>query len=310
MIDCRAGIIGLSIGDAMGVPLEGKYSKELVTEMIGGKAHNQPKGTWSDDTSMTLATMDAIIQENKINCDAIGNNFVQWKNNNKYTANGKLFDIGYTCSKAIENFCNKEDVVEKCGLDGIYDNGSGSLMRMVPLIYWCFAQNCTEEEIYEIVSKISSITHRHEISIMGCFIYVLLGIELLKGKNKMSAYKNIRNVDYSKYFSDQTISEYKSILEDKVYKKNIKEIGSLGYIVDTLRSVVYALLMTDTYTNSIIVAINLGGDADTLGACTGGISGVYYGFDNINKEWQKDLVKLDYIEDMCDKFNNILNDKK
>ena len=82
MIDSKAGIIGLAIGDAMGVPLEFSIREQLMqnptTEMEGYGSHNVPKGSWSDDTSMTLATIDAIIQEKSINYNTIATNFLEW----------------------------------------------------------------------------------------------------------------------------------------------------------------------------------------------------------------------------------------
>ena len=80
MIDSKAGIIGLAVGDAMGVPLEFCMREKLMqnptTEMIGYGSHNVPKGSWSDDSSMTFATIDAIITGKAINCDTIATNFL------------------------------------------------------------------------------------------------------------------------------------------------------------------------------------------------------------------------------------------
>ena len=72
------GLMGFVVGDAMGVPLEFKSRKELfdnpVTKMTGFGTHNQPEGTWSDDTSMLIATMDAIIDAKNIDYKKIMDN--------------------------------------------------------------------------------------------------------------------------------------------------------------------------------------------------------------------------------------------
>ena len=311
MIDSKSGIIGLAIGDAMGVPLEFSIREQLMqnptTEMEGYGSHNVPKGSWSDDTSMTLATIDAIIQEKSINYNVIATNFLEWMKNAKYTANGKVFDIGRTSLTAISKFESKQEIAEKCGGIKELDNGNGSIMRILPLVYYCYSKNMEEKEIYEVVKNVSSITHGHEISIMGCFIYVMYGIELLNNKNLLDAYKIIKKIKYNTYFSKETINKYDRILKHNIKKYALNDIKSTGFVINTLETTLWVLLNTESYNQSIIGSINLGDDTDTIGACVGGLAGIYYGFENINKTWQKDLLKYEYIANLCNKFNEVLN---
>lgn len=311
MIDSKAGVIGLIVGDAMGVPLE-FYKREILmqnptTEMKGYGSHDVPKGSWSDDSSMTLATIDAIIKDGCINYNTIATNFLEWMKNAKYTPTDRVFDIGRTCLRGIAKFESKQEVAEKCGGTSEMDNGNGSMMRILPLIYYCYSKNMNEKEIYDIVKNVSSITHRHEISIMGCFIYVMYGIELLNNRNLVQAYKKIKKIKYNTYFSEETINRYERILKKNIDKYSLDEIKSTGFIIDTLEATLWVLLNTNSYNQSIIGAINLGNDTDTVGACVGGLAGIYYEFENINRTWQSDLLKYDYIVDLCNKFNDVLN---
>ena len=313
MIDSKPGIIGLIVGDAMGVPLEFCIREKLMqnptTKMLGYGSHDVPKGSWSDDSSMTLATMDAIIQDNGLNYNTIATNFLEWMNNAKYTPTDRVFDIGRTCLRAISKFESKQEVAEKCGGTSELSNGNGSLMRILPLTYYCFAKNLNEKEIYEIIRNVSSITHGHEISIMSCLIYVMYGIELLNNKNLTQAYKKIKEIKYNTYFSEETINRYGRILNKNIENYSLDEIKSTGFVIDTLEATLWVLLNTNSYNQSIIGAINLGDDTDTIGACVGGLAGIYYGLENINKTWQEDLLKYDYIVELCNKFNVILNNK-
>ena len=77
--------------------------------------------------------------------------------------------------------------------------------------------------------------------------------------------------------------------------------------MDTLEAALWVLLNTNSYNQSIIKAINLGNDTDTVGACVGGLAGIYYGLEKINQEWKNDLLKYEYIKDLCNKFNDVLN---
>lgn len=309
MIDSKNGIIGLAVGDAMGVPLEFCYREELMsnltTEMLGYGSHAVPKGSWSDDTSMTLCLIDAINKTGKPIPKDVADNFVKWAEDEEYTACGERFDIGRTCLQAIINYENGSEPTE-AGLDGELNNGNGSLMRIAPLIYYCYSKNMNEKDIYCTVRDISSITHKHEISIMGCYLYVLFGIELLKKRNLTEAYNNIKRADYSA-FSKECIAKYDRILKHSIDKYKIDDIRSSGYVTETLEATLWTVLTTNSFDSAIIRAINLGDDTDTVGACVGGLAGIYYGLESINKNWIADLQKCDYIENLCNKFNLILN---
>ena len=304
------GIIGFVDGDTMGVPVEfnsrGKLLLNPVTEMLEYGTHNMPKGCWSDDTSMTLATMDSIIKCKEINTNDMADKFIKWYRNGEYTATGIMFDIGTTTQQALVKYQRGIDIASKCGGERDYDNGNGSLMRMLPIAYYCYLKGLEDTEILKIVKEVSSITHRHPISILGCYIYVRLAIELLKGKGLLQAYQEIKKLDYS-YFTEDTIYKYERILNNDIGLYNINEISSNGYIVSTLEAVIWTLINSKSFNETIIKAINLGEDTDTVGACVGGLAGIYYGIENINQKWKDNILRYDYIINMCNEFEKVLN---
>jgi ADP-ribosyl-[dinitrogen reductase] hydrolase len=307
----KNGIIGFIIGDAMGVPFEFKSRKELENIKINGMneygTYNLPKGYWSDDSSMVIATMKAIIDnKGNINYKDIMNNFILWAYSDKFTPNNKAFDIGNTTAKALRNYYYKDsfkiynDPIN-CGINDFNDNGNGSLMRILPIAYYCYYKRLSDDEIYNIVKNISSLTHSHNISILGCFIYVLFVINLLSGESKENVYSNIRKFYFNKYFNDDILEYYKRILKSDISKLEINDIYSSGYIVDSLEAVIWCFLKNNNYDSSIINSIKLGNDTDTIGALVGGLSGIYY--NNINDKWLNDLVRKEEILNLCLKFN-------
>ena len=302
------GIIGFVVGDTMGVPVEfnsrGKLLLNPVTEMLEYGTHNMPKGCWSDDTSMTLATMDSIIKCKEINTNDMADKFIKWYRNGEYTATGIMFDIGTTTQQALVKYQRGIDIASKCGGEREYDNGNGSLMRMLPIAYYCYLKGLEDTEILKIVKEVSSITHRHPISILGCYIYVRLAIELLKGKGLLQTYQEIKKLDYS-YFTEDTIYKYERILNNDIGLYNINEISSNGYIVSTLEAVIWTLINSKSFNETIIKAINLGEDTDTVGACVGGLAGIYYGIENIKQKWKDNILRYDYIINMCKEFEKI-----
>ena len=198
MINMKDGIIGHAIGDAMGVPVEFKDRESLLYNPVKEmrRSYAGAEGTWSDDTSMEIATMDSFINNKGWNYDDIMINFGDWINDSKFTAHDYTFDVGRTCLTAIRRYLQQGVDALESGLDDINSNGNGSLMRILPIAYYCFYKKLNNEEIYSLVKNISSLTHRHEISILGCYIYVLYVIKLLQGKDKYSAYNMIKIEDY------------------------------------------------------------------------------------------------------------------
>lgn len=302
------GIIGFVVGDTMGVPVEFNSREKLllnpVTEMLEYGTHNMPKGCWSDDTSMTLATMDSIIKCKEINTNDMADRFIKWYRNGEYTATGIMFDIGTTIQQALVKYQRGIGIASKCGGEREYDNGNGSLMRMLPIAYYCYLKGLEDTEILKIVKEVSSITHRHQISILGCYIYVRLAMELLKGKELLQAYQEIKKLDYS-YFTEDTIYKYERILNNDIGLYNINDISSNGYIVSTLEAVIWTLINSKSFNETIIKAINLGEDTDTVGACVGGLAGIYYGIENIKQKWKDNILRYDYIINMCKEFEKI-----
>ena len=307
------GIIGFAIGDAFGVPYEFKTRGQMnsisnIEEMIGYGTYNVPKGTWSDDTSMTLATMDSIAEKGKIDTEDIAKKFIKWFRNSEYTATGNTFDIGRTTFQSLAQYELKLDKAINCGQTGEMDNGNGSLMRMLPIAYYIYYKGIKDSrEIYEIVKDVSSITHAHEISILGCYIYVNLVIYLLNGEKSAEAHKKLKEADYS-FFSKSSLEKYSRILKGRIEDLKFQELNSSGYIVDTLESVLWLFFNSNNYNQTIIRAVSLGEDTDTIAACAGGLVGIYYGIESINENWKKDLKRYDYIRDLCEKFDSIIAD--
>ncbi len=310
----KNGIMGFIIGDAMGVPLEFKkreiFKNNKVTDMISNDRIGV-KGVWSDDSSMVIATMKSIIDnKGKIDYESIMNNFILWVSNKDFIAIDKAFGIGRATFFALGNYYNKRyEKITDCGMKGFNYNGNGSLMRILPIAYYCYYKKLNDDEIYNLVKDVSSFTHSHEISILGCFIYVLLVIELLSGKEKVNAYSNIRKYNYRKYFSLENIKYYDRLLNNDISELDVDSISrdsisSMGFVVDTLEAVVWCFMNNNSYDKCVIEAINLGNDSDTIGALVGSLSGIYY--NDINNKWLNDIKRKNYLLDLCNDFYNSL----
>ena len=238
-------ILGFAIGDAMGVPIEFKKREELlekpVLNMQGYGTHDVPSGTWSDDTSMMLATIDSLVSLHKIDYDDMMKRFCDWINNAKYTATGVVFDMGITTKESIlKYYMNKIEPV-KCGGASINNNGNGSLMRMLPIALYTYFEDIVDDRLLDIIKNASSLTHAHEYSVMGCYIYVKYVHFLLSGYNKFKAYEKVKDLNYYK-FSENARRAYKRFLTTDIYKLDLDYIKSSSYEVDTLEAVIWTFL--------------------------------------------------------------------
>ena len=307
-----SGLIGFATGDALGVPVEftsreSRMDKPL-TEMVGYGSHRVPKGTWSDDTSMTIAAMDSIIQKKKIDYDDIMKRFYSWYTNAYYTATDEVFDIGNgTISALLSYYGNKTSAVESGGKDE-RNNGNGSLMRMLPIVYYLHYANISDLDKTKIINDYSSLTHGHEISKLGCRIYYDFMEELLNGKSINESFDNLQNKDYSDSYSQETISKYRRILDGSLENHEIKSISSSGYVVSTLEAAMWCSLHSNSYEEAVVKAVNLGDDTDTVGAITGSITGIAYGKDSIPRRWVSKLKKVDDLDDLCNSYAKILDE--
>ena len=177
----KSGIYGLIIGDAMGVPVEftsrEDRQKNPITDMTGYGTYNQPEGTWSDDSSMVLATLASIRDRGKIDYKDIMNRFHNWCMYGEYTPFDNVFDIGIATSRAIMKYGNGAEPL-KSGGETEWDNGNGSLMRILPVCIHIFEKqkklNLSDNEALDIIHNCSALTHAHLRSKMACGIYYFL----------------------------------------------------------------------------------------------------------------------------------------
>jgi len=301
-------VIGHAIGDAMGMPTEfgirEKLQKEPVTEMIGSEKTGQPAGSWTDDTSMLIATIDSYLEKGYFNYSDIMNKWEIWIKGEDYTAAGEVFDVGRTCLRAISNYKRGMNPVE-AGIKDLKANGNGSLMRILPVALYSYAKKMKEEEIIKLTNDISSLTHGHDIAKLGCYIYVKYIMLLLDGYDKNKAYSKLKEIDYSSY-SEEAISKYDRILKDDIGKYDLDDISSTGYVVDTLESALWLLLTTNDFNEAIIGSTNIGNDTDSIGAILGAMAGIVYGIDTVNSDWRIQLQRSDYLFELSKKFANKL----
>ncbi len=308
-----SGITGHAVADALGVPVEftdrKKLLKDPVTSMRSYGTYNLPAGTWSDDTSLTLALVDSLAYG--LNYEDMMNRFNNWLFEAKYTPFDKVFDVGIGTEQALSRF--KEGIGPlECGGTSERDNGNGSLMRILPIYYYLqstYGEAFIEKsESFEIIHNVSALTHAHKRSQIACGIYIAIAAEI--GKQKYLSKAVERGLNQAKTFYENK-NGYREELNyyhrlEKISELPSEEIKSSGYVVDTLEAAIWCLLTTKSYSACVLKAVNLGQDTDTVAAVAGGLAGLYYGYESIPNVWLEQLVKREYIEDLCAELSSAL----
>jgi ADP-ribosylglycohydrolase len=295
---------GVIAGDALGVPVEFEKREYLdihpVSGFIGYRRLDKPAGTWSDDSSLTLALADSIAASGgKLDYADIMERFDKWFCEGAYTQDGYAFGIGQTTWKAIRRF--REGVIPlECGGRGERDNGNGSLMRIIPMLFYLDSRgvNVLSDEGARIIADVSSLTHAHPRCRAACIIYLAVCEHVLAeircpGKSERSEVPDdkgffkrrnecivavIRRAlkfleKYSEYNEELAHFERMTDYDFGVLPRD--QIESSGYVVHTLEAAIWCVMNTMTCREALLTAVNLGNDTDTTAAVCGGLAGLY-----------------------------------
>ncbi len=305
------GIMGVVVGDALGVPAEFASREELkespVEGMIGFGTYNLPAGSWSDDSSMTLATLYSL--RDGYNLTDMMDKFVAWYEQGEYTPYGEVFDIGNTCARAIEQYLRSAELTE-CGGYGEKDNGNGSLMRILPICLHMYEKQkkdrISDDEAIKAIHEVSSLTHGHLRSKIACGLYYFLVKSILENEGTLTErLQKGMNAGFRYYEQKKEnlpeLPHYSRIRDMEALKKlPEEEITSTGYVVASFEAALWCLVRTGSYKEATLTAVNLGSDADTVAAIAGGLAGLYYGYEGIPKEWLEMIARKEWVEGMSE----------
>ena len=308
----RDGIMGVVTGDALGCPVQFESREEIaehpVATMTGHGTYDMPVGTWTDDSSLTLALLDSIRQNRNINLPDIMYRFALWMTKGEYTPFGEAFDIGRGTMNSIIRYMQDPNV-ETCGGTTEHDNGNGSLMRIMPACLYCNgrqdAGTLTDVQAIELIHKIGALTHNHLRAKIACGLYYFMVRSILHSEGilieRLQAGVDVGFDFYKRDLHNLTeLSCYGRLHNLYEFADTaVDDIRSSGYVVDSLEAAVWALLKTTSFKDALLVAVNLGDDTDTVGAICGGLAGLYYSYEDIPEDWLAVIQKREWIERLC-----------
>ena len=253
----KAVVYGAAVGDALGVPFEFLNRGTFACEgMSAGGFHNMPLGTFSDDTSLLIATCDSIRATEGIDIHDMRAKFRQWCYKGAYSADGKVFDVGNATVTALD---------QGFGCSHERSNGNGSLMRIAPLAF----TDASDDQI----RSVSAITHAHTISTESCVVFVHILHHVLGGMPLQDAIA--QSIPKDPHFA----------FMENIDRLERDSVNSGGFVLHTLEAALWCALNTNSYRDCVLAAVNLGSDTDTTACVAGALAGAIYGYNAIPAEW-------------------------
>lgn len=273
-------LLGLAVGDAVGTTIEfsAKPTQTVLDDMVGGGPFGLKPGQWTDDTAMALALADSLIAHPGFDPSDLMRRFVSWRRDGAYSCTGDCFDIGVTTASALRRFQRTGDPF--AGSNAPDTAGNGSIMRLAPVAvrHWR-----DREEMLRIARDQSRTTHAAPEAVDGCEALADLIAAAIQGTS----------------LSDLVSSPAAGRVRGFWIGQSRSEVRGSGYVVASLHAALWAVSRTTTFRDAVLLAANLGEDADTTAAVAGQIAGALYGASAIPEEWLARLAWRGRIEQMA-----------
>ena len=288
----RGCLFGLACGDATATTVEflPRGTFPPVTDMVGGGPFNLNRGEWTDDTSMALCMAASLTELGKFDPTDIMNRFCRWMDDGYLSSNGRCFDIGSTVHDALTRFQRTGDPYSGSGDPRSAANGC--LMRLAPIPMF-FHHN--RDAAIEYAALSSCLTHAAVECIDASRLFAAMLHQALSGADKETILDGHGLLDID--------SAGVQAIADRAYRtKSVDQIRGSGYVVESLEAALWCFDNTASFEDAILLAANLGDDADTTAAITGEIAGAFYGESGIPKHWRKHLVMAGQIRRLADQL--------
>jgi ADP-ribosyl-[dinitrogen reductase] hydrolase len=276
----RGCLLGLAAGDAVGTTVEftPRDSFAPLTDMVGGGPFRLPPGAWTDDTSMALCLATSLVECDGFDARDQMERYCRWYANGYLSSTGRCFDIGITTARALRRF--QETGNPFAGSIEGSSAGNGSLMRLAPVPLF-FYPDRTEAVLW--AGESSRTTHGATECVEACQLFAALLCGALAGESKDAL---LRCADPASFTSPKV----RAIAAGDYRAKHRDQIASSGYVIHCLEAALWCFWHADSFAEAILLAANLGDDADTTAAVCGQIAGAFHGDEGIPSAWRERLV--------------------
>ena len=285
----RGALLGLAVGDAIGTTVEFKPrgTFEPLTDMVGGGPFGLQAGQFTDDTSMALCLGASLIDKGFDLHDQM-TRYTRWANEGYMSSNGRCFDIGIATRGALQRF--QRDGNPLAGSTDSNSAGNGCIMRLAPVPIRYMDQ---PEEAVRLSGEQARTTHQAPECLAASRLFGEILVRALQGNCK-------EQVLAPHVLAGKLPAKLEAIGQGRYRGKSRDAIRGTGYVVDSLEATLWCFAQTDNFRDCILMAANLGDDADTTAAQAGQLAGAFYGESGIPAGWLGKLAMMTSIRDMAD----------
>lgn len=289
-------LLGLAAGDAVGTTLEFKSPGSFtpISDMVGGGPFGLKAGQWTDDTSMALCLAASLVERKGFDALDQMQRYIKWWRHGYMSSTGTCFDIGNATSGALRTFEKTGDPFS--GSTDPFKAGNGSLMRLAPVPMF-FSKS--PAQAIEMAAESSRTTHGAATAVDACRFFSGLLVGALGGADK-GALLSPGYAPVPGYWDEHPLHpEILGVANGSYKKKEPPQIRGTGFVVASLEAALWAFHKSTSYREAILLAANLGDDADTTGAICGQLAGACYGLNGIPQSWRDQLAEGELLSDLA-----------
>jgi ADP-ribosyl-[dinitrogen reductase] hydrolase len=288
----RGCLLGLACGDAVGTTVEfcERGSFPPVTDMVGGGPFRLAAGAWTDDTSMALCLASSLAELGRFDAGDQMRRYCDWFEKGYLSSTGHCFDIGMTVRRSLVRFLQSGNPIS--GLPDPQLAGNGCIMRLAPVPMFFFPDSA---QAVRWAGESSRTTHGAPECIESCQLLAAMICTALGGGSK-------HDVLFGQNTDRFQCPKVRGIAAGEYRNKSVEAISGSGYVIHCLEASAWCLWKTNSFREAVLLAVNLGDDADTTGAVCGQIAGAYYGEEAIPADWLLRLVMANEIRSLADRL--------
>ena len=288
----RGCLLGLAVGDALGASVDfyPRGSFEPLTDMIGGGHFNLLPGQWTDDTSMALCLATSLLECNGFDALDQMERYCRWMETGYLSSTGYCFDLGRTVANALREFRRSGNPF--AGSTHPYSAGNGCIMRLAPVPMFYYPDlNAVEQYAMESCRT----THGAQECLDASRLFARIICRALLGRSKNEVILG----DKESFAGSEKIT---AIARAAYQSKRKEDIRGSGYVVESLEAAMWCFAQTERFEDAVLLAANLGDDADTIAAVCGQVAGAYYGMSAIPAGWLEKLTMREEITELADRL--------
>lgn len=288
----RGCLLGLACGDAVGTTVEfrARDSFTPVTDMVGGGPFQLKPGEWTDDTSMALCLAASLVEQKGFDPSDQMRRYVRWMDEGYMSSNGRCFDVGIATRTALNRFKHNGDPFS--GSTDPHKSGNGCIMRLAPVPMYAWPNR---QLAIDLSGENARTTHGSPETIAASRLFGAILYQALSGAVK-------ETILLGHGVHDLPTDALRAIANGDYFAKRISGISGNGYIVQSLEAALWCFWQTENFRDAILMATNLGDDADTTAAICGQVAGAYYGESGIPSHWIERLVMEREIRELADRL--------